>query len=392
MQDYFGLNGQKIRELLGDPEMRQALWEIWFNRDYTRYGQVTQRDFSLRNWNPAEKFKLYVRKDVASQVWDYGIAPAVLEPISLIDPYAEKTIVLPADAVAGQAGSDEGQFTVPRGVDTAADGTFYVADTGNHRIQHLAADGTVLDVWGTFASLDQGEAPGGTFNEPWGVAVAPNATVYVADTWNHRIQHFSADGRFLEMWGTFGQAETLTSLWGPRDVAVDATGRVYVADTGNKRIVVFDGDGDPLGEIGETGGGPLTGQLDEPVGVAVGTDGLVYIADTWNSRVQVFNESEPNLWQPQREWALDAWLTNSLDNKPYLDVSNAGTVCASDPDGFRMLCFDSVGTFLVGWGTPGTELTQFALPVGVAFDSACGLWVTDTTNNRLMHFTLPDCP
>jgi uncharacterized protein (TIGR03663 family) len=391
MQDYFGLTGQRVRELLGDPEMRQALWEIWFNRDYTRYGEVTQRDFSLRNWNPAEKFKLYVRKDVASQVWDYGIAPAVLEPISLVDPYAEKTIVLPADAVAGQAGSAEGQLTLPRGVDTAADGTLYVADTGNHRIQHLAADGSVLDAWGTFASLDQGEAPGGTFNEPWGIAVAPNGTVYVADTWNHRIQHFSADGRFLEMWGTFGQAESLTSLWGPRDVAVDATGRVYVSDTGNKRIVVFDGDGDALGEIGETGGGPLTGQLDEPVGVAVGNDGLVYIADTWNSRVQVFSESEPNVWQPQREWTLDAWLTNSLDNKPYLDVSASGVVCASDPDGFRMLCFDSVGTFLAGWGTPGTDLTQFALPVGVAFDSACSLWVTDTNNNRLMHFTLPEC-
>jgi sugar lactone lactonase YvrE len=108
----------------------------------------------------------------------------------------------------------------------APDGTLYVADTGNHRIQHLAANGTVLDTWGSFASLDQGEAPGGTFNEPWGIAVAPDGTVYVADTWNHRIQHFAADGRFLGMWGTFGQAETQTAFWGHRDVAVDATGRV----------------------------------------------------------------------------------------------------------------------------------------------------------------------
>src|SRR3972149_197888 len=100
-----------------------------------------------------------------------------------------------------------------------------------------------------------GEAPGGTFGEPWGVAVAPDGTVYVADTWNHRVQHFSADGRFLGMWGTFGQAETQTAFWGPRDVAVDATGRVYVSDTGNKRIAVFDEDGNPLGEIGGPGGG-----------------------------------------------------------------------------------------------------------------------------------------
>jgi len=391
MQDYFGLTLERVRNALASPEMRQALWDIWFNRDYTRYGQVTQRDFSLRNWSPAEKFKLYVRKDVASQVWDYGIAPAVLEPVSLVDPYAEKTVTLTADAVLGQSGTAEGQLTQPRGIARAADGSLFVADTGNHRIQHLAPDGSVIRTWGSFASLDQGDAPGGTFNEPWGVAVAPDGTVYVADTWNHRIQHFTAEGRFLEMWGTFGQAESLTALWGPRDVAVDASGRVYVADTGNKRIVVYDRHGYPLGQIGEPGGGPLTGQLDEPVGVAVASDGSVYVADTWNSRIQVFAESSANVWQPVREWTLDAWVTNSLDNKPYLDIGPSGSVCASDPDGFRVLCFDEQGTFLVGWGTPGSDLTQFGLPVGVAFDSACSLWVSDAQNDRLMHFTLPNC-
>jgi uncharacterized protein (TIGR03663 family) len=392
MQDYFDLTWERVRNALTSPEMRQALWDIWFNRDYTRYGQVTQRDFSLRNWSPAEKFKLYVRKDIAAQVWNYGIAPAVLEPVSLVDPYAEKTITLAADATLGQAGTADGQFTSPRNLAVAADGTLFVADTGNHRIQHLAADGSVIKIWGSFASLDKGEAPGGTFNEPWGIALAPDGTVYVADTWNHRVQHFTADGQFLGMWGTFGQADTLTSFWGPRAVAVDATGRVYVADTGNKRIVVFDGQGNPLGQIGEPGGGPLAGQLDEPVGVAIGPDGLVYIADTWNSRIQVFSEAQPNVWQQTREWTLDAWLTTSLENKPYLDVSDRGTVCASDPEGYRVLCFDDKGAFLAGWGTPGTDSTQFGLPAGVAFDSSCGLWVADTHNNRLMHFTLPNCP
>jgi sugar lactone lactonase YvrE len=391
MQDYFDLTGERLRNALTSPEMRQALWDIWFNRDYTRYAEVTQRDFSLRNWNPAEKLKLYVRKDVASQVWDYGIAPAVLEPVSLVDPYAEKTIVLPADAVLGQSGAGEGQLTLPRSLARAPDGTLYVADTGNHRIQHLAADGTVLDTWGSFANLDQGEAPGGTLNEPWGIAVAPDGTVYVADTWNNRVQHFSADGRFLGMWGTFGQAETPTTFWGPRDVAVDASGRVYVADTGNKRVGVFDEAGNSLGEIGEPGGGPLPGQLDEPVGVALGADGLVYVADTWNSRIQVFEETEPNVWQPVREWALDAWLTNSLDNKPYLDISDGGTICTSDPEGYRVLCFNAAGEFVAGWGTPGADLTQFGLPLGVTFDSTCGLWVADSRNDRLLHFTLPEC-
>lgn len=392
MQDYFGLTWERVREALTSAAYREALWDIWFNRDYTRYGEVTQRDFSLRHWSPAEKLRLYVRKDIASQVWDYGIAPAVLEPVSLVDPYAEKSIVLAAEVVFGVTGAEPGQFAQPRDVAVGPDGTLYVADTNNHRIQHLAGDGSVLHVWGSFASLDQGAAPGGTFNEPWGLAVAPDGTVYVADTWNHRIQRFSADGRFLGMWGTFGQAETPTSLWGPRGVAVDDAGRVYVADTGNKRVLVYDESGAPLGQIGEPGGGPLGGQLDEPVGVAIDAGGLVYVADTWNSRIQVFEETSANTWQPIREWALDAWLTNSLDNKPYLDVNDRGMVCASDPEGYRVLCFRDRGEFLLGWGNPGTEPTQFSLPVGIAFDSSCGLWVSDTRGDRLMRFVLPDCP
>ena len=136
--------------------------------------------------------------------------------------------------------AEPGQLQRPRGLRVAPDGSIYVADSGNHRIQHFSADGTVLQAWGTFADLSKGAAPGGTFNEPWDVAVAPDGSVYVADTWNHRVQKFTADGKFVKMWGYFGQGEKPDAFWGPRGLAVDAQGRVYVMDTGNKRIVVFD--------------------------------------------------------------------------------------------------------------------------------------------------------
>ena len=48
----------------------------------------------------------------------------------------------------GSAGSDAGQFDRPSGIAVAGDGTVYVVDTGNHRIQLFTPDGEFIAWWG----------------------------------------------------------------------------------------------------------------------------------------------------------------------------------------------------------------------------------------------------
>ena len=378
-QDYFNLTSDRILNAVTDPEMRTAVFNIWFNRDYTLYAQLTNKDMSLANWSPADRMRMYVRKDIAAEIWEYGVGPSAGEIVA--DPYEGKGINLMPDWFFGTSGSSTGQLSAPRGIAVAADGTLYVADSRNHRIQHFAADGTLLNAWGSFADILQGEAPGGTFNEPWDVAVDPEGNIFVADTWNHRIQKFTADGRFLGMWGYFGTAETPDAFWGPRSIAIDSIGRLSVTDTGNKRIVVFDTEGNYLTQFGTVGFGP--GQFDEPVGLANDASGRLYVADTWNQRLQVISAAG----EPLNSWDIFGWFSNSLENKPYLDVDTANNrVYIADPESFRVLEYTLDGEFIRYWGDYSIEIDGFGLVSGIAVDPDGGLWVSDAVNNRLLHF------
>jgi len=372
-----------IKPFFTDAQVRSAVFQIWLNDDFTKWGALkNSTTYTLTDWGVSARMHYYIRKDIAAQLWPYGAsAQAVVTPV---DPYVAITTPASPDLVLGSTGSEPGQFQSPRAVAVAADGSLYVVDSMNDRIQHLSQDGKVLQVWGTHADVSQGEAPGGTFNEPWGIALGPDGSVYVADTWNYRIQKFTAGGAFVTMWGYFGQAsDSPDAFYGPRGLAVDAQGRIYVADTGNKRIVIFSPNGDYITQFGTPG--MSLGQLDEPVAVALDSEGKVYVTDTWNQRVQVFSPNVTGLvYTATAEWPVDGWYGQSVDNKPFIAVDVTGNVTITDPELCRLITFSPSGQpiRLQDGCSSGTLL----LPSGIVSDGSGGLWVTNAGNGTLVHF------
>ena len=387
-QDYFNLTWERIKNAISDPAIRAGIFDIWLNRDYRQYAAATNNaNLTLETWTPSEKIRMYIRKDIIAEMWNYGTAP-VLPETSFEDPYEGKYIELSSEFYFGYAGADAGMFAEPHSLAFAEDDTFYVTDSKNHRIQHFSSSGEYLGSWGSFGSIDSGSVQGGLFNEPWGIAVGPDGSVYVSDTWNHRIQKFTANGEFVSMWGYFGQGETPDAFYGPRGVAVDADGRVYVADTGNKRIVVFTSDGEFVTQFGTYGYD--VGEFDEPVAVALDASGNVYVTDTWNQRIQVFAPDETGtIYYPLRNWEVSAWYGTSLENKPFIAVDPAGYVYITDPESYRILEFDLEGNPISIWGDYSAGADGFGMPSGIAVDRYGRVWVSDAVNNSILRFSPP---
>lgn len=380
----------RVCSALADPNIRAGILDIWLNRDYTTYAAATgHTDLTLSTWQPADQMRMYIKKDVAQQIWKYGALPT--QQTTEVDPYQGKTITLAADQIIDTTNLTP-PMNAPRALAFAPDGSFYVADSRNNRILHFAASGTLINQWGTPSGNDPNNpnpsAPSSTFNEPWGVAVGPDGSVYVTDTWNYRIQKFTADGQFIKMWGAFGQGNQQEAFYGPRGITVDAQGRVFVVDTGNKRVVVFDADGNYITQFGSAGLDP--GQFDEPVGIAIDSNGIVYITDTWNQRIQSFTPSTDGLtFVPLKQWDVVGWYGQSLDNKPFIAVDNKGHVFVTDPEGYRVIEYTVDGQLVQTWGDYGTGPTTFGIAAGIAIDVEGHIWVTDAGNNRIMRFTLP---
>jgi sugar lactone lactonase YvrE len=307
---------------------------------------------------------------------------------------------------AGGAGAGRGQFNLPRGIARDAQGNFYVADTQNLRIEKFDPAGAFVTLFGgngngpgQFAPLRpdaQGTGPGG-------VAVDAAGNVYVADTWNHRIQKFDAGGKFLLQWGSFvdlsdpngaNAANANTGFYGPRGVAIGPDGNVYVTDTGNKRVLIFDKDGAYQREI-SSGMSPTRkapdypftqpGELNEPIGIAVDRDGNVYVADTNNRRIQKFTAAGA----PAAQWPVPA---GSWEPGPYLEpflaLDGAGNLYATAPTSHSVLKFSPTGALLGQKTAQGDATLQ--LPTGLTVDDKGTVYVVDTTASRVANLgTIP---
>jgi DNA-binding beta-propeller fold protein YncE len=264
-------------------------------------------------------------------------------------------------------------FNRPHGLAVDSGGYVYVADTYNHRIQKLTSDGQFVTKWGSYGGGD------GQFDDPSGIAIDGSGNVYVVGRGNGRIQKFKSNGEFVGKWGSYGSGDG--EFDSPAAIAIDRSGYVYVADTYNHRIQKITSDGQFVTKWGSNGSGD--GQFSWPNGVAVDSSGNVYVADTGNNRIQKFTSNGQFL----TKWGSSGNGNDQLSAPCGIAVDSSGYVYVADSENSRVQKFTTNGQFVTNWGSSGNGDGQFGCALGITVDSSGNVYVTDICDNRIQKFT-----
>ena len=163
------------------------------------------------------------------------------------------------------------------GLGVCANGDFLITDADAGQVVRVGSDGIEVARSGR-RGTGQGE-----FNTPTAVVEAPDGTIWVLDTFNFRLQQLDPELRFISQFGRHGDGTGHFAL--AKGLAVDPDGHLYVSDARFDAVQVFNEDGQLLLVVGGHGSG--VGEFWNPAGIAIDGTGRIAVADTGNQRVQL---------------------------------------------------------------------------------------------------------
>lgn len=325
----------------------------------------------------------------------------------------------------GDAGpAVDARLREPADIATDAAGSFYIADTSNHRIRRVDAGGTISTVAGSGSRGDEGDGGPAVYadlDSPEGVAIDPDGRLLIADTGNHRLRRVDlTTGLITTIAGTGregdsgdGNAATDAELADPRGLTASPAGHIYFADSGNHRIrrihattgiittVVGDGDEGHRGD----GGSATSARVAAPWDVALDSSGDLYIADTNNHMVRKVNVSSGIIrtiaGNGSSGYGGDgAGATDARLKKPRsVAVDSGRNLYIGDHDNNRVRRVEHATgliTTVAGNGIYGSGgdfglavAAELRRPTGLALDAASNLYLADTRNDRVRRVETP---
>lgn len=294
----------------------------------------------------------------------------------------------------------------------------YIADTFNHRIRKVNAQGLITTVAGNGEegySGDGGMATAAKLNNPEGIDLDNQGNLYIADRDNHCIRKVDTQGFITTIAGDSNEGYSgdggmaiVAQLNDPVSVMVDTSGNLYIADMDNHRIRKVDTQGIITtiagnGEEGYSGDGytATQAQLNLPHDMALDVEDMLYIADTHNHCIrQVDTTGIITTFAGNYEEGFSGdynTATMARFNDPEsLVLDKQGNLYITDMDNHRVRQITPQGiiTTIAGNGEEGysgdgetATAAELNNPEGIALDTQGHLYIADTHNHRIRKLT-----
>lgn len=313
------------------------------------------------------KRKIMQRSKINSlkQLW------GVLVIVCLISPQlaAQANLVLQKTIGNSTSGNANGQFNEQQGVFIASDGSIFVADLNNNRVQKFDKNGAFVS---TFGSTGTGD---GQLTGPSGIAIDSKGNIFVVDRFNNRVQKFNSSGTHLKTIGTTATSNTNGDFNNPTSIVVDKSDNIYVVDRSNDRVQKFSNDGTFVKVIGSQGA--ADGQFNLPFGIAIDANDNIYVTDGTNDNVQKFNSDGVF----QSKFGTNGTGDGQFELPAGIAVDAKGNIYVSDGIRDNIQVFNSAGTFVKKFTTPNA--TNNKAEFFLALDANGVLYISDAPNHHI---------
>ncbi len=315
-------------------------------------------------------------------------------------------------------GGDGGPATdawlkLPYAIVFDASGNLIISDQGNQRIRRVDTGGIISTIAGIGSgafSGDGGAATAATFNQPAGLAIDAAGNIYVADVINARIRKINTSGIINTVagdgtlgFGGDGSAATSAELYQPTGVFIDGSGNLLIADMVNQRIrkvnsfgviSTIAGNGSPA--LSGDGGQATAASLNYPTAITGDGSGNIYISDGMNNRIRKVSPSgiiSTYAGSGSTSYG-DGGPASAAQFKQvqYVAADKYGNTFIADAYHHKIRKVNAAGiiTTVAGNGIAGfngdggaATAASFNCPMGIAFDKAGNMYVTDILNNRI---------
>jgi sugar lactone lactonase YvrE len=160
-----------------------------------------------------------------------GLTVFADDTIALADTGSARIVLFDAAGnqagIIGGLGSGPGQFNEPTDVLRDEQGTFFVVEAENSRIQRVDANGNPLLQWAI--------PPAYAYDGPH-LASGPDGSIFVTESESSSLLRYAPDGALLDQWQTIGPV----TLAAPVGIYFDtATNRLYITDVSSHQLHVF---------------------------------------------------------------------------------------------------------------------------------------------------------